>query len=304
MKKRLGAAIAAVSALSIMLAGCGSTELPGSGQAKPGGETTSTAEALPTIEPDPALLAKLPKTVQDSKKIRVGVDATYKPNEYLDADGKTVIGMNVDLFDAIAQRLGVTNDWQNSPFDAILLGIESRKYDAGSSSFTINEKRLKNITFVSYLEAGSLWVTPTGNPKNVDPQNVCGQTVAIQTGTVQDDEMKAANENCPPDNKIDVLSFADQGEVTNAVTSGRAAGMIADSPISLWAVNQSDGKLESLGEVYDSAPYGFAFNKADDDFAEAVAAAANYIREIGVYDKILANYGQEKSAIATIEVVR
>lgn len=298
MKLRIAAALAA-SALSLTLVGCGSTALPGTSAAP---AATAGASAVPSVTADAGLKAKLPKKVQDAGKIVVGVDATYKPNEYLDTDGKTVIGMDVELFDAVAARLGVKTEWQPSAFDQILIGIDARKYDAGVSSFTINDERKQSVNFVSYLDAGSQWVTAAGNPKGLDPKNLCGQTVAIQTGTVQDDEMQAANEKCAPDQKINVLSFADQGEVTNAVTSGRAAGMSADSPISLYAAKMSNGKLAPLGEVYDSAPYGFAFHKADTAFAEAVAQATRDIRDAGVYDAILARYGQEKSAVTNIAV--
>ncbi len=293
MKFRIAAAIAA-SALSLSLVGCGGTALPGS-NASPG--AAAPTASIPTIEPDPALKAKLPKKVQDSGTIVIGVDATYKPNEYLDTDGKTVIGMNVELFDAIAHRLGVKTDWQNSAFDQILIGIDARKFDAGVSSFTINEERKKNVNFASYLDAGSLWVTPEGNPKGIDPKDPCGQTIAVQTGTVQEDEMKAANEKCAPDKKINVLSFGDQGEVTNSVSTGRAGAMIADSPISMYAIKMSDGKLAALGEMYDSAPYGFAVHKDEVAFAEAIVQATKDIKEAGVYDAILAKYGLEKSAI-------
>lgn len=301
MIKRLGSAIAAVSALSIMLAGCGGTALPGSEQT-PGGKQTVSAPALPPVEADAALFDKLPKRVQDTKQIKVGVDATYKPNEYLDTDGKTVIGMNVDLFDLVAQRLGVTTEWQPSAFDQILVGIEARKYDAGVSSFTINEERMKTVIFVEYLNAGSQWAIPAGNPKQLDPKNLCGQTVAVQTGTVQEVEMKDANAKCPPDNQIDVLSFQDQGEVNNALMSGRAAGMTADSPISFYAISQSDGKLEALGEVYDAAPYGVALNKEDREFAEAISAAFQAVKDSGHYDAVLAKWGQEKSGVSAFPV--
>jgi ABC-type amino acid transport substrate-binding protein len=45
---------------------------------------------------DPALVAKIPAKIKTAGKIVVGTDATYQPNEYLDTDGKTVIGMDVD----------------------------------------------------------------------------------------------------------------------------------------------------------------------------------------------------------------
>lgn len=301
MKKNSLTALAAVAALGLALSGCGGTSLP-SNPAPAAPAPSNGAAPAKEIVADPALKAKLPKKVQDSGTIVVGVDATYKPNEYLDADGKTVIGMDVELFDAVAKRLGVKTQWTPSAFDQILIGIDARKYDVGVSSFTINEERKKSVNFVQYLSAGTLWATPAGNPKQVDRTSLCGQTVAVQTGTVQEDEVKAAQTKCSPDKKINMLSFGDQGEVTNAVMSGRAGAMAADSPITAYAVKMSSGKLEALGDVYDAAPYGFAVNKADTDFADAISKATAHIKEAGVYDAVLAKYGLEKAAVTSFPV--
>lgn len=291
--------MATASVLALTLTSCSAPSLPGSSTAPTAAQSSA---AIPAVTADPALKAKLPKRVQESGKIIVGVDATYKPNEYLDSDGKTVIGMDVELFDAMAARMGVKTEWQPSAFDQILIGISARKYDAGVSSFTINDERKKSVNFVSYLNAGTQWITATGNPKKVDRNNVCGQTIAVQTGTTQDDEMKAANAKCAPDKKITLLSFPDQGEVTNSLTSGRAAAMLADSPIAMYAIKMSGGKLETLGDMYDAAPYGVAMNKEDTEFAAATAQAAKDIKASGTYAAILAKYGQEKSALSDFQV--
>lgn len=301
MKLRIGALAATISAAALALTGCGSTALPSTSAAPVASTSASTANLAP-ITADEALFKMLPQRVQDSKKIIIGVDATYKPNEYLDTDGKTVIGMDVELFDAVAARMGVTTEWQSSAFDQILIGLDARKYDAGVSSFTINEDRKKSVNFVQYLNAGTLWVTPKGNPKQIDPKNVCGQTIAVQTGTVQHDEMKAANDKCAPDQKINLINFGDQGEVTNAVASGRAGAMLADSPIAAYAVKMSNGQLEGLGDIYDAAPYGYAVHKQDTDFAAAIAQASKDIKDAGYYDAILAKYGQEQSAVTEFTV--
>lgn len=314
MKKTLAAAVAA-SSFALLLAGCSSSQLQ---QAASGASSAATAagsaaqgaadkaasaaaSAIPVVA-DPALKAKLPQKVQSAGKIIVGVDATYKPNEYLDTDGKTVVGMDVELFDAVAARMGVKTEWQPSAFDQILIGIDARKYDAGVSSFTITADREKSVNFVQYLNAGTQWITSAGNPKSIDRTNVCGQTISVQTGTTQEAEMTAANAKCAPDKKINVLTFGDQGEATNALVSGRAAAMLADSPIALYAVKMSNGKLTALGDTYDSAPYGFAVNKADTDFAAAIAQATKDIKASGQYDAILAKYGLEKGAIGDFQV--
>ena len=299
MMSRL-AAVTALS-LSLLLAACGTpVALPGAASA--GASTSVQSSTLPAVQADAALTAKLPQRVRDSKKILIGVDATYKPNEYLDADGKTVIGMSVELFDAVAARLGVKTEWQPSAFDQIIIGVQAKKYDVGVSSFTINADRKKAVTMVSYLSAGSLWAVAKGNPKKVDVTSLCGMTITYQTGTVQDDEIKATDEKCPPDKKIKKLPFQDQGEVNNAIMTNRADAMTADSPITAFAIKQSGGKLEALGDVYDAAPYGIVVPNDQADFAAALQQALTDIKKSGHYDAVLAKYGIEKGAVATFQV--
>ena len=174
-------ALAAVASTALALTACGSDSLSE-------GDASATPEAstsAPTV--DEALVAKLPESIKSAGVIKIGTDATYQPNEFLDADGKTVIGMDVDLFDAVMAKFGVKTEWVPSAFDAIILGVQSGKYDVGVSSFTVNNERMAQATMVSYFKAGTQWVTQKGNPKAINPDDACGKTVAVQKGTVQAD---------------------------------------------------------------------------------------------------------------------
>ena len=90
-----------------------------------------------------------------------------------------------------------------------------------------------------------------------------------------------------------------KGEVNTAVMSGRADATTADSPITSYAVKQSNGKLEKLGEVYDGAPYGVVVQKQEAQFAEAVQQALTELKKDGQYDAILAKWGQADAAVTT-----
>ena len=295
MKSRSLALAASLSIATLVLSACGSDSL--------GTSSAPTAGApVPSVAADPALVAKLPANIASAKKIVVGTDASYAPNEFLDTDGKTVIGADVDMFNAVAAKFGVTAEWQPSSFDTIITGVQGKKYDAGVSSFTINAKRMEQVTMVSYFNAGTQWATAEGNPKGVDPENACGKTIAVQTGTVQDeDDLPARQAKCG-DNKINVLQFDGQDQATAAVVSGRADAMLADSPIVAYAVKQSDGKLATLGDIYDAAPYGFVIPKDQAEFGQAITEALTQLKADGTYDKILEKWGTERGGIDTFEV--
>ncbi len=291
--------VAAVATTALALTACGSDSL------SEGGTTSApaTSASAPTV--DEALAAKLPAKIKDAGTIVIGTDATYQPNEYLDADGKTVIGMDVELFDAVMAKFGVKTQWVPSAFDAIILGVQSGKYDVGVSSFSVNAERMEQATMVSYFKAGTQWVTQKGNPKGIDPDDACGKTVGVQKGTVQADKdiptrQKACTDAGKPE--IKVLVDADQAKVTASVQSGKADAMLVDLPPAIAAVDSTGGTLELLGEQYDSAPYGYVLPKDATDFGGAIVEALKQLKADGTYDQILTKWKTEGGAITDFAV--
>ncbi|HZD68397.1 MAG TPA: ABC transporter substrate-binding protein, partial [Actinomycetes bacterium] len=233
--------------LTLVLVACGGgTE---------GGGTTTTTRAASAV--DQALAAKVPAAIKSDGKLLIGTDSSYAPSEFLDTDGKTVIGFDVDLFKAVAAKLGLTTEWRSAAFDAIIPAVESGKYEVGVSSFTINDERKQQVNMVSYFSAGTQWGTKTGNPSGVQPDNACGKKVAVQTSTVQDTEdLPKRQAKCKTEGKpaITIDRYQRQDQATAAVVSGKDDAMLADSPVVAYAVKQTNGQLELLGDIYDSAP--------------------------------------------------
>jgi len=286
--------LAAASVAALALGGCGSESLSGA----PAGSSAPSA----SVSQNTDLAAKLPDKVKTSKTIVIGTDASYAPNEFLAGDGKTVQGMDVDLFNAVAAKFGVKTQWQPADFTTIITGVQGKKYDIGISSFTVNDERKKQVTMVSYFSAGTQWATLKGNPKGVDIDNACGKNIAVQTGTVQQtDDLPLRQQECGT-NKINILSYKGQDQATAAVVSGKADAMLADSPVAAYAVKQSGGKLETLGEVYEAAPYGYVLPKQETEFAEAITTALEELAADGTYQQVLAKWGVEQGAITDFSV--
>ncbi len=292
MKLRTRIGVAVLTAAALTLSACGSNSLGGSSE--PGGS------AVPSVSSDTALADKLPPSIKAAGKINVGSDTTYAPSEY--TQGSKIVGFDVDLFKAVAAKFGVTADFHTAKFDSIIVGVSGKKYDVGVSSFTINADRMKQVTMVSYYSAGTQWATPAGNPKKVSLDNPCGQTIAVQTATVQQlDDLPARQKKCGS-NKINILPFDKQDQATAAVASGRAAAMLADSPVVAYAVKQAGGKLAPLGDVYAAAPYGYALPKSETAFGEAIAEALKQLKADGTYQQILTKWGVQQGAISEFSV--
>jgi polar amino acid transport system substrate-binding protein len=288
---RRGALLGLVMAVALVAAGCGDDN-------DTGGGTTETTAAAPTV--DEALAAKVPDEIKSDGKILIGTDPTYAPNEYLDTDGKTVIGWDIDLFNAVAAKLGLQTEWQPSKFADIIPGVQSGKYEAGVSSFTINDERKQQVNMTSYFNAGTQWGTKKGNPTGIQPDNACGKKVAVQTATVQETEdLPQRDKDCESagNPKITIDSYQDQGQATAAVVSGKDDAMLADSPIVAYAVKQTNGQLELLGDIYDAAPYGYVIEKEQTEFAQAIADAVQALITDGTYKTILDKWGVQGGAI-------
>jgi ABC-type amino acid transport substrate-binding protein len=146
---------------------------------------------------DPNAQALLPSSIKSSGKLSVAADATYAPNEYLAADGKTVIGMDADLAKALGTVLGLNVSIQNATFDAIIPAIQDGRYDLGMSSFTDTADREKQVNFVTYFSAGtSFYVRTDGGPTINSLADLCGQKVAVESGTTQEADAKAQSKKC------------------------------------------------------------------------------------------------------------
>ena len=115
---------------------------------------------------------------------QVATDASYAPNEFIDPGTGQIRGWDIDLGVAIGKVIGVPFVFNNADFNSIIPDIGTR-YDVGISSFTPNATREKTVDFVTYYQAGESWLVKAGGPQINAPTDMCGQTIAVETGTTE-----------------------------------------------------------------------------------------------------------------------
>jgi len=286
-------ALAATAAAGLLatLAACG-----GGDDSAEGGSTVAPTGA-------PVVAATLPAKYA-GKTLKVAADASYAPNEFFDTDGKTVIGMDVDLIKALGSALGVKVEVENAGFDDIIPGLAAGKYDIGISSFTDTKEREKVVDFVTYFSAGTSFFTSADKPATLTGlDDLCGLTVAVETGTVQADDAAAQDTKCKGAGKpgVTVQSYPDQNQANLALTAGRAQVSMADSPVADYQVKLSEGKLKLVGTPYGTAPYGIAVPK-NSGLAEPLLAALKAVMADGSYQKTLEKWGVQDGAITDPQI--
>jgi polar amino acid transport system substrate-binding protein len=291
--RRAAVAAVALTSTALALTACGGSS------SDSGSADGATSSPLPSVSVDQALADRVPDSIASDGAIAVGSDTTYAPSEFLAEDGTTIVGFDVDLFTLVAQKLGLKAEFETAPFDSIIAGVGSGKYETGVSSFTISPERLAQANMVSYFNAGTQWATKTGNPEGIDPEDACGKRIAVQKATVQVDDITARSEQCTAAGKpeITIDQYEGQDEATAAVVSGKDDASLADSPVMAYAVQQTHGQLELLGDVYDAAPYGYVVAKDQTEFAQVLADAVTALIADGTYAEVLEKWGVQDGAI-------
>jgi polar amino acid transport system substrate-binding protein len=261
--------------------------------------TTSTPAAGKFASQDATIAAAVPAALRTKRTLIAGTDGAYAPNEFIDTDGRTIIGMDVDLITAVAEVMGLKVQMQKTSFDAIIPGLKGGRYDLGVSSFTDNKDREKIVDFVTYYKSGTaFFVNTAGGPDIKTLGDLCGHIVGLQKGTTQEADAKKQSTTCTMAGKpkVDVRSFPDQNAANLALKSKRVEVSMADSPIAAYQVKQSHGVFKLSGDLYGTAPYGFAIPK-DNGLAQPMLDALKKLMADGVYLNILKKWGLEAGAI-------
>lgn len=291
---------AGCAALIGVLAACGG----GSGGSDAEGDAASTAAA--SVTADSAIFAKLPEDIQESKTISVATEALYPPYEYLDEDGTTVIGLDIDLLDAVTARMGISYDLTNTAFDGLQPGLESDRYRVIMAAMSDTEERREKFDFVDYYQAGQAIVVQKGNPENIaDLDDLCGKDVAVLVSSAQEALLKEINSDDCGSNPMNVTTLQSDTDALTGVQSGRYVADVAQEPVARYNAEQVGG-----GNAFEVAndepirpnPLGVMLNQDDDELETAFQEAFQSLVDDGTYAEILAARDLSSGAVDEITI--
>lgn len=292
---------------TLALTACGGQGTPNpseSGSSAGTSDSTDRTYDVSGVKKVDAIAALLPQAISDKGTLIIGASIDYAPAEFRADDLKTAIGYDVDLGKALGNVLGLKAEVQDGEFASLLPGIGT-KYDVGISSFTITDERTANFNMISYITVGSSFAVRTGNPDNFNPDDVCGKSIAVQTGTFQDEELATLSGKCTADgkDKIDILQYARQSDATTNVVGGKAAAFYADSTVADYSAALTNGQMEVVGGIRDAAPQGIVVAQDDKALTEAMQKAMQQLMDDGTWGKILQAWGVDpEAALTTAEI--
>jgi polar amino acid transport system substrate-binding protein len=154
------------------------------------------------------------------------------------------------------------------------------------------------VDFVPYLNVGEGIVVPADNPNSIAGlDDLCGLTVAVQLGTVQQDALEALNDETCGDNDVTIVTFDTNPLAVEDVRTGGADANYSDFPVAFLDAQQSEGDLAVVEPAPNPQPYGIAVRKSSTELKGVLTEALQAIKNSGKYDEVLAAWDLESTAL-------
>lgn len=206
----------------------------------------------------------------------MGTNAQFPPFEYIGDNGK-VAGVDVDISQAIADKIGVKLEVQDGDFNAVLTGLGTGKYDIGAAGMTVTPEREEEVDFSDsyFTSIQYLIVKEDSSIKTVE--DLAGKKVGVQLGTTGDFLITKANEGEDLDDGTHVKGVLEDKthaevsqmksaiEATQDLINGRLDAVIIDKLPAESLVKQNEGKgIKTFELTYADG------SKTDEQYAIAV----------------------------------
>ncbi len=217
--------------------------------------------------------------------LTMATEGTFPPYEYY--DGGDLVGIDVEIAGAIAEKLGMTLEIMDMDFGAIIGAVESGKADIGMAGMSVDPTRAESINFSdSYATGVQVVIVPEGSPiTTVDDLSAEGATyvVGVQQDTTGD---LYATEDFGNDR---VSRFNKTNEAIMALTTGRVDCVIIDNEPAKNFVAANEG-LTILDTEYAIEDYAIAIAKENTELLEQINTALAELTEDGTIAAIIEKY--------------
>ena len=215
---------------------------------------------------------------KESDTVKMITEATFPPYEFL--RGQEIVGIDVEICRAVAQKLGKGFQCETVDFDSVIPAVISGKAHLAAAGITVTEDRKKNVDFsVPYVKTGIVVIYKKDNPFK-DKEQLKGKKVGVQAGTTSEtfvtDELKQEPERTKS-----------PAEAVAALKAGRVEFVIADIDPAKNCVKGEDSL--AISDFITSEEYAIAIKKGQPELLKTINETIAEIKA----DGRLANWVKE-----------
>ncbi|MEV0732560.1 ABC transporter substrate-binding protein [Polymorphospora sp. NPDC050346] len=256
-----------------------------------------------------AAAAKVPAAIAADGKLSVGISAGQTPPLFFRADDdRTLIGVEPDIAQLVADVLGLELDLRPTSWDNIFLAVRSGQNEVGFSNITVTEERKDLYDFATYRVDSLGWeVRVDGGIDRIEkPADIAGLNVSVGSGTNQEevllrwDEQNRAAGLAP----VKITYYQNSADYQLALLSGRIDAFFGPNPSVAYHAAVS-GRTKVVGIVPGGGEVPAqiaAMTQKGNGFVEALDAALDAVIQDGTYAKVLARWGLGGEAIPAAEI--
>jgi len=253
-----------------------------------------------------AAAQELPERIKKAGKIIVATKPNYPPITYKDPATNQLMGLDIDLGEAIAKELGVAIEWQDTEFAQIFSSLQTGRVDMALQGISDLPTRREVADFVNYLRTGSQFYTSPANAATIKSQeDLCGKTVGASRSTnwpVKIEEWSAANCVAKGKAAIKVVGTEGSADARTQLKSGRLDAAVQGQETLPYSQKLEPNQYVLIGQPFTEDLMGIPFTKTDTQLRDAVKAAIERLQAKGVYDQILAKYGLQANKYTPITI--
>ncbi|NUT95456.1 MAG: ABC transporter substrate-binding protein [Saccharothrix sp.] len=280
--------------LALVVSGCGAPA------ASPDDGVKPSVDVVSALAKDDAIAALLPEATRQAGVVKFGSSVGGQPPaSYYAEDNKTVLGLDIDVAEAVGKVLGVRIEREVASFEAILPALTSGKYEVGTGNFGVTEARLKTIDFVTYINDGQGFAVRKDDDRLQKVEKLvqlCGLKIGVGAGTTFEATLEREKHICADAGKpaYEVLTFSESAAIYLGLQQ-RHFDVIMSTINGLRHAAANQPNLKFLNE-FKRLDVGFAFKKGS-PLTPAFQAAVNKLIEDGTYQRILDKWGTTASAL-------
>lgn len=238
---------------------------------------------------------------KDSNQLVMATNAEFPPFEYVNSQGEFE-GIDIEIAEAIAEKLGKSLKIENMRFEDILDGVQADRYDFGMAAMTVKPDRMEKVAFSNTYAKGVQVVIvredsgyskfeefyesfdADGNPAQIKG----GIKIGVQKGTTGESYSSAD----PIDwgfGSNNVAKYESGEEAIKALIDGKITAVIIDNEPAKAFVKENEG-LVILKGAYTDEDYAICVGKDNSELLGQINRAVAELQEDGTIDDILDKY--------------
>ncbi len=224
-----------------------------------------------------------PDDTQEPAVLHMATEGTFPPYEYY--DNGQLVGIDIEVAGAIAEKLGMTLETTDIAFDSIIPGVQAGKYDIGMAGVTVSEDRLQQVNFSDSYATGVQVVIVKEGGKVQSLDDMADAIIGTQSGTTG---FIYASEDFGDDH---VKSFTKTTDAVEALKNGQVDCVLLDNaPAEALVEANPDAGLSILETAYTVEDYAIAINKENTDLQAKINAALAELVADGTLQSIIDKY--------------